>query len=50
MAEEAYCVKCRATREMKNGRAETMQNGRRAMRGECAVCGTKIMRFLPSAP
>jgi hypothetical protein len=48
MAEEAYCVKCKTKREIKDGREETMENGRRAMRGTCPVCGTKIMRFLPS--
>ena len=48
MADQAYCVKCKDKRDIKNAREETMENGRRAMRGECPVCGTRIMRFLPS--
>ncbi|HEX5726778.1 MAG TPA: DUF5679 domain-containing protein [Longimicrobiaceae bacterium] len=47
-AQEAYCVKCRAKREIRNAREETTSSGRRALKGECAVCGTKITRFLPS--
>jgi hypothetical protein len=49
MAEqEAYCVKCRTKREVKNAREETFENGRRALRGQCGVCGTLITKFLAS--
>jgi hypothetical protein len=41
----AYCVKCKQKREMKNARAVTMKNERRAMRGTCAVCGTTLNRI-----
>lgn len=45
-----YCVKCREKdREMKDAKVETfMGKGgeRRALRGVCAVCGTKMMKFL----
>lgn len=46
-AQEAYCVKCKTKREVQNGREETLENGRRALRGQCSVCGTNIMKFLP---
>ena len=46
MATEAYCVKCREKREMKNAEEVTMKNGRPAMQGTCAVCGTKLFRML----
>ena len=47
-AQEAYCVKCKTKREVKNAHVETMDNGRRALKGECPVCGTRLTRFLPS--
>ena len=47
-AQEAYCVKCKTKREIKNAHEEKMDNGRRALKGECGVCGTKLTRFLPS--
>ena len=42
---EAYCVKCKAKREMKNAAAVTLKNGKPAMKGKCPVCGTTIMRI-----
>ncbi len=50
MAEmEAYCVKCRAKRMMKDGREVTVPGKggeRRAMTGLCSTCGTKMFRIL----
>ena len=46
--QEAYCVKCKTKREVVNSREETFENGRRALRGQCAVCGTNITKFLSS--
>lgn len=43
---EAYCVKCREKREMKDAEEVTMKNGRTAMQGVCSVCGTKLFRML----
>ena len=43
---EAYCVKCKAKREMKNPTEVTMKNGRRAMKGTCSVCGTGMYKIL----
>lgn len=45
MAAEAYCVKCRAKREIKDPQEVTMKNGRPAMKGTCPVCGTSIFRI-----
>jgi DNA polymerase II large subunit len=44
-AVEAYCVKCRTKREMKDPKEVTMKNGRPAMEGTCPVCGTKLFRM-----
>ena len=41
----AYCVKCRAKREMRNPRPIVMKNGRPATQGVCPVCGTKMFRI-----
>ncbi|MGH9991077.1 MAG: DUF5679 domain-containing protein [Nitrososphaera sp.] len=45
MATTAYCVKCKAKREMKGERAVTMKNGRNALTGTCTVCGTKMFKI-----
>lgn len=42
---QAYCMKCRAKREMRDARAITMKNGRPATQGMCPVCGTKMFRI-----
>ena len=42
---QAYCLKCRAKREIKNPQSVTFKNGRPATRGTCPVCGTKIFRI-----
>jgi len=43
---EAYCVKCKAKKEMANAQEVTMKNGRPAMQGACPTCGTKLFRIL----
>ena len=42
---QAYCVKCRAKREMKDAKAVTLKNGRPATQGVCPTCGTKMFRI-----
>ena len=42
---QAYCMKCRAKREMKDTKAITMKNGRPATQGVCPTCGTKMFRI-----
>lgn len=45
MAVEAYCMKCKARREMKDPQEITMKNGRPATQGACPVCGTKMFKI-----
>ena len=45
---QAHCVKCRGFREMVDPRPVTFKNGRSALQGPCAVCGTKISRIVKS--
>ena len=45
---EAYCMKEKAMRKMKDAQEVTMENGRRAVKGTCSSCGTKMTKFLPS--
>ena len=43
---EAYCVKCKAKKEMKDAKKVTMKNGRSAMKGKCPDCGTTLFRII----
>jgi len=43
---EGYCVKCKAKKEMSNSEEVVMKNKRRAMKGTCPDCGTKMFRIL----
>lgn len=45
-AVEAYCVKCKAKRNMKEANQVTMANGRKAMKGKCPECGTGMFKIL----
>ena len=42
---QAYCMKCRAKREMKDAKSIIMKNGKPATQGTCPVCGTKMFRI-----
>lgn len=42
---EAYCVKCKAKREMKNATQVKMKNGKPATQGTCPTCGTKMFKI-----
>ena len=42
---QAYCVKCRAKKEMKDPKSITMKNGKPATQGVCPSCGTKMLRI-----
>jgi hypothetical protein len=39
---DAYCLKCKAKREISSPTQVTFTNGRRATRGTCQVCGTRV--------
>jgi len=42
---QAYCMKCRAKKEMKDAKSITMKNGKPATQGVCPTCGTKMFRI-----
>ncbi len=42
---EAYCVKCKAKREMKDAQPVTMKNGKPATKGVCPECGTGMYKI-----
>ena len=42
---EAYCIKCKRKTTVQDAHEVTMKNGRVAVRGTCAVCGTNLYRI-----
>jgi hypothetical protein len=42
---QAYCVKCKSKKDMKDEKQVTMKNGRQATSGICTVCGTKMFKI-----
>ncbi len=42
---EGYCFRCRAKREMQNATETRMKNGKPAVTGTCATCGTKMFKI-----
>jgi hypothetical protein len=42
---QAYCVKCRAKKDMKDPAEVTMKNGKKALKGTCPSCGTGMFRI-----
>jgi hypothetical protein len=50
MAEEilAYCVKEKTKKPMLDARQVTLRNGKHALSGVCASCGTKMTKFISS--
>ena len=43
---DAYCVKCREKREVKNAEEVTTDKGLRRLKGQCSVCGTNVSKIL----
>jgi hypothetical protein len=43
---EGYCVKCKKSVEMKDGKESLNAKGRRMMKGKCPNCGTTVCRIL----
>lgn len=41
-----YCMRCKARRELNDAQIETTENGRRAVRGTCSVCGGNVFTFI----
>ncbi len=46
MEEKGYCVKCKATSTMSDAQKVKMKNGREAIKGKCAKCGTGMYKIL----
>lgn len=42
---KAYCMKCKAKREMKSPKKVKMKNGRPALSGRCSKCNTKMFKI-----
>jgi len=42
---EAYCVKCKSKRTIKDPFETTLKNGRSAIKGKCVKCGSKVCRM-----
>jgi hypothetical protein len=42
---EAYCVRCKAKKEMKDPTETKMKNGKPAVSGTCVTCGTKMFKI-----
>jgi len=42
---QAYCFKCKANKEIKDPVRVTLKNGKKATRGTCPACGTKLFRI-----
>jgi hypothetical protein len=42
---QGYCVKCRATREIRDAKEVKMKNGKPAVQGFCSSCGTKVFKI-----
>ena len=42
---EAYCVKCKTKRKIKNPTATVMKNGRDAVKGSCSICDCNVFRI-----
>lgn len=43
---EGYCVKCKSKSTMVSTEKVTMKNGREAVKGKCAKCGTGMYKIL----
>ena len=43
---DAYCLRCRTKREIRNPTPMTFKNGRKATQGTCPACGTKVFRIV----
>ena len=42
---QAYCVKCKSKRTIKNPIQSELKNGRPAIKGTCSVCDTRVCRI-----
>ncbi len=43
---QAYCVRCKAKKEMKDPQEVTLANGKHAIKGKCIECDCNMMTFV----
>lgn len=43
---QAYCLKCKSQKEMKDPKDKTTKNGRHMVSGTCTICATKMNKFV----
>ncbi|MDD5012261.1 MAG: DUF5679 domain-containing protein [Candidatus Nanoarchaeia archaeon] len=43
---EAYCVKCKESVQMKDGKETKTSRGTTMMKGKCSKCGTTVCRMM----
>lgn len=43
---DAYCMKCKGKKPLKDAQEVQMANGRKALKGKCQDCGTGLYRIL----
>ncbi|MBI2542973.1 MAG: hypothetical protein HYW24_02200 [Candidatus Aenigmarchaeota archaeon] len=43
---EAYCLKCKQQREVKNAEEVMTDKGLRRLKGQCSVCNTNVSKML----
>ncbi len=41
----AYCLKCRASREIRDPKPVTVKKGLPGIQGKCCVCGARVSRL-----
>lgn len=46
---DAYCVKCKEKREIKDPEEVVMKNKMKALKGTCTKCGTKVFKITGKA-
>jgi len=46
---EGRCMKCRAQREIKDGKEVVTKNNMRMLKGKCPKCGTTVCKILGKA-
>jgi len=44
----AYCLRCRKKVEVQNPEEIITKNNRKALKGLCPICSTRLFKFLPS--
>ncbi|MFH1801639.1 MAG: DUF5679 domain-containing protein [archaeon] len=43
---EAYCVKCKSKKQMKDPKETKTKRGTNMMKGKCPTCGTTMCRMM----